>query len=414
MLLGWLWTTWSAAQAAGPADQLKGVRARTDELRRQLSEAEAARESAVEALRKSEVAVGRSSRKLYDLESRRAGMRQRLRALDSERRQIESAGAREIDRLELLLREAWRWQGSPGVPEPANERAADAHARSLRHLGYVYAARSAHVAALHSDSQRLRTLADQAAEQAGALAELEAEQMREREALLKEKGAREGALARLASEIGRQRQALDALKRDEERLAQLVRKLEAQAAARAQAKEKARNKSKPARHAKPGKGRDQTVERDLPAPAIDSPAAVEGTDFARLKGRLATPLRGELAGRFGSPRDTGASWKGLFIRSPEGAPVHAIADGRVVFADWLRGYGNLLILDHGEGFMSLYGNNESLLREVGQNVTAGAEIAVAGASGGNRESGLYFEMRFRGKPIDPAAWVRLHQQADAD
>lgn len=410
MLLGWLLLSgWPSARAAAPADELRGVRARADQLQRRLSAAEAARESAVASLRRAELAVNRSSRKLYHLEARRTEMRQRLRTVDAERRQIESASAHESDRLDLLLRKAWQWHANPEPADPP-----DAHARRLRYLGYVYQARSARSAALHSDSQRLRTLADQAAEQAEALAELEAEQTRERAALLKEKGAREAALARLAGEIGRRRQELETLKRDEERLAQLIRKLDARAAARAKAQEKARRKGKAAQHANARTGAERSAERQAPAQLLEASPAIEGTDFARLKGGLPTPLRGELAARFGSPRDTGVSWKGLFIRGPDGAPVHAIADGRVVFADWLRGYGNLLILDHGEGFMSLYGNNESLLREVGQNVAAGESIAVAGASGGNRESGLYFEMRFRGKPIDPAAWVRLQQQADAD
>lgn len=385
------------------------MRARAAQLQRQLSEAEAARAATVEALRKSELAVSKSSRRLYDLESRRAAMRERLRTLDGERRHIESASAQEADRLDLLLRKAWQWQADPSDGGTADDRA-----RALRHLGHVYVARSARIAAFHSDSQRLRMLTDQAAEQARALAELEAEQAREREALIKERGAREAALAQLAGQIGRQREELQTLKRDEERLAQLVRKLEARAAARAKAKRKAAAKSKAPPAAITRKHTSQPAEARVPALDMDAPTAVEGTEFARLKGRLRAPLRGELAARFGSPRDTGLSWKGVFIRSPEGTPVHAIAAGRVVYADWLRGYGNLLILDHGEGFMSLYGNGESLLREVGQNVAAGEAIAVAGASGGNRESGLYFEMRFRGKPIDPAAWVTWQQQADAD
>lgn len=393
---------------------MKGLRARAAQLQRQLSQAETARAAAVASLRKSELAVSKSSRRLYDLESRRAGMRQRLRALDGERRQLESASADEADRLDQLLRKAWQWQTDPTPAEPSIERAADARARALRHLGYVYAARSERIAALHSDSQRLRVLTDQAAEQARALAELEAEQTHEREALIKERGAREAALAQLAGQIGRQREALQTLERDEERLAQLVRKLEARAAARAKAKRKAVAKSKAPPSAIARKHTRQPVEAPTPAPDMDGPAAAQGTDFARLKGGLRAPLRGELAARFGSPRDTGLPWKGVFIRGPEGTPVHAIAAGRVVYADWMRGYGNLLILDHGEGFLSLYGNTESLLREVGQHVAAGEAIAVAGASGGNRESGLYFEMRFRGKPIDPAAWVTWQQQADAD
>ena len=110
--------------------------------------------------------------------------------------------------------------------------------------------------------------------------------------------------------------------------------------------------------------------------------------------------------RFGAGREeSGSQWKGLFIRSATGETVHAVADGQVVYADWLRGFGNLLILDHGNGFMSLYGHNEGLLRQVGEKVRSGDPIARVGATGGLQETGLYFELRREGKPFDPMAWV---------
>jgi len=137
-------------------------------------------------------------------------------------------------------------------------------------------------------------------------------------------------------------------------------------------------------------------------------ASLAAKPFASLKGRLKLPVRGELVGQFGAPREeSGAPWKGVFIRSVTGETVHAIADGRVVYADWLRGFGNLLILDHGEGYMSLYANNEGLVRQVGETVRSGDPVARVGASGGHEESGLYFELRRDGKPFDPMKWVVL-------
>ena len=100
-------------------------------------------------------------------------------------------------------------------------------------------------------------------------------------------------------------------------------------------------------------------------------------------------------------------WKGLFIASPAGQDVKAIAAGRVVFADWLRGFGNLLIIDHGDGYMSLYGNNESLYKQVGDTARGGETIAAVGNSGGNMDSGLYFEIRHQGVAFDPLGWVSL-------
>lgn len=136
------------------------------------------------------------------------------------------------------------------------------------------------------------------------------------------------------------------------------------------------------------------------------PAAPAGA-FASLKGQLRAPVAGKIAARFGSKRGDGPSWKGVFIRTGEGSEIHAIAAGRVVFSDWLRGFGNLIIVDHGGQYMSIYGNNQSLLKRVGDAVKGGETIASAGNSGGNEESGLYFELRHQGRAFDPATWVKF-------
>jgi septal ring factor EnvC (AmiA/AmiB activator) len=118
------------------------------------------------------------------------------------------------------------------------------------------------------------------------------------------------------------------------------------------------------------------------------------------------PVRGELAARFGTPRqDGGTTWKGWFIRCAAGAEVRAVAAGRVVYADWLRGFGNLLIVDHGDGLMTLYGNNEALLATVGETVGAGDPVAQAGGAVGGSDAGVYFEVRHQGKAVDPATWI---------
>src|SRR5450830_1318334 len=143
-----------------------------------------------------------------------------------------------------------------------------------------------------------------------------------------------------------------------------------------------------------------------PADVALAPAAPDGA-FASLKGQLRAPVSGRIGAKFGSKRGDGPSWKGVFILAGEGTEVHAVAGGRVVFADWLRGFGNLIIVDHGGQYMSIYGNNQSLLRRAGEIVKAGDVIAAAGNSGGNEQSGLYFELRHKGRAFDPAGWVKF-------
>ena len=147
-----------------------------------------------------------------------------------------------------------------------------------------------------------------------------------------------------------------------------------------------------------------------PRPRTDAVPSSRNDDspFAALRGKLALPVRGELGSRFGSPRiDGGVTWKGLFIAAKSGDDVRAVADGRVVYADWLRGFGNLLIVDHGDSYMTLYANAEALLKQVGDVIRGGEAVATVGNSGGNPESGLYFEMRHEGRPFDPLNWVKL-------
>jgi len=134
-----------------------------------------------------------------------------------------------------------------------------------------------------------------------------------------------------------------------------------------------------------------------------------GVNFSALKGRLRLPVRGDVTNRFGASRaDSGISWKGLFIKANEGAEVKSIATGNVVFADWMRGFGNLIIVDHGDGYMSLYGNNQSVLKRVGETVHAGDAIASVGNSGGNETNGLYYELRRQSRPFDPLSWSNLN------
>ena len=128
-------------------------------------------------------------------------------------------------------------------------------------------------------------------------------------------------------------------------------------------------------------------------------------NFVAYKGRLTWPARGKIDNLYGQSRHKGQlKWNGVIIQAREGNSVHAVSRGRVAYADWLRGYGLLVILDHGDGYMSLYGHNQSLLKEVGAWVEADEAIANVGSSGGQQSAGLYFEIRHNGLPADPAKW----------
>ena len=127
--------------------------------------------------------------------------------------------------------------------------------------------------------------------------------------------------------------------------------------------------------------------------------------FASLKGKLTRPSTGRIVARYGAKRGAQAKWQGLLFRAPEGSDVRACAEGTVVFSDWLRGFGNLIIVDHGGTYMTVYANNESIFKNVGDRVKQGETIGSVGRSGGDQDAGLYFELRYKGKPVNPSAWL---------
>jgi septal ring factor EnvC (AmiA/AmiB activator) len=134
--------------------------------------------------------------------------------------------------------------------------------------------------------------------------------------------------------------------------------------------------------------------------------AISTKPFAQLKGRLTWPIKGKVIARYGSSRKLGQlTWQGIMIKSAIGKEIRSAAAGRVVFSDWLRGFGLLLIIDHGDKYMTLYGNNQSLLKEVGDTVDAGELVALSGEQGVKQYAGLYFELRHQGNPTDPVKWL---------
>ena len=136
---------------------------------------------------------------------------------------------------------------------------------------------------------------------------------------------------------------------------------------------------------------------------IEIPATY--SPFSQQKGKLPWPVKGTLAQRFGQSRNTKMTWQGWLINAPEGTEVRAIHYGRIVFADYLRGHGLLVVIDHGQGYMSLYAHNQILLADIGDWISSGTPIARVGESGGQQKPGLYFEIRYKGNPTNPASWI---------
>ncbi len=171
---------------------------------------------------------------------------------------------------------------------------------------------------------------------------------------------------------------------------------------------KIKNQEKTLSNLESSRNRIENLLKSLGELLADIPAGPSGTTpFKLQQGKLPWPAKGKFTARYGDAKSQGGlKWKGMLIAADYGTPVKAISHGRIAFADWLQGFGFITIIDHGEGYMSLYGHSESLFKQVGDWVLAGEVIATAGDSGGQPESGIYFEIRSRGKPVDPRKWCK--------
>jgi len=374
------------------AEDLAALRARIESMRSELEGRETDRREARDALRASEVAISAANRALQAQEAEAREAREAIGQLAARRAAQENALEAQQDALGRLLAARVLAGGGPastgGAPDfvriaLSGEDLSDA-ARKLHYLAYISREAARMIETHRAGLAELARLKQDSEGKAAELAAIEAHSRAEREQLLKERRERRRVLDRIAGEIRDAKKRIRALVADESRLSRLVEEIGKVLVAR------------------PGAGYARVSS--VPEPASGAPAG----PFSSLKGRLRLPVRGELVGRFGTQRTIGtASAKGVFIRAAEGEQIRAVGPGQVVYADWMRGFGNLLIVDHGEGYLSIYGNNESLLKQSGDAVALGEPLATAGQSGGNEETGLYFELRYLGKPFDPLSWVKL-------
>lgn len=382
----------STAFAAGvdsKKGELQDLKGRIEALRREMAAAEESKTYAADQLRETESAISNTNRRLHELGAERADLTSQLADLDAQSRRLDRQTGTQQNQLARLLNRQFVGGDADALKLLLSGRDPNQSARDKYFLTQLSRAKADLIQQLRVVAAEKKRLADAAQARQEQLAGIERRQQESRAQLLDRKKQRLTKLIAIADRLKAQRREINTLKRDEQRLTKLIEGLARIAASK---------------RARPKVGAGGTAIR---APKLKShdPGNVGGA-FAALRGQLRLPVKGVIDGRFGSPRpEGGAAWKGLFIRAAEGVEVKAVAGGAVVFSDWLRGFGNLLIIDHGDDFLSVYGNNESLLAAVGASVKGGEAVATVGNSGGNPDSGLYFELRHRGQPFDPLKWA---------
>jgi septal ring factor EnvC (AmiA/AmiB activator) len=358
-----------AAQEAQARQKLEQVRAQIKALADEQRDTGNKRNDAVAALRGQELKIAATAKELRGLDTQLAAQQGRLDDLLTQRTALDAKLEDQRDALAALLRSAYAMgRGEELKLLLAQEKIADI-TRMLMYYRYFEKARLREIDALLENLAALARVQGEIEAQQTALKASRAERAGQARQLDDERGARRQALDRIDATLKDQKARLAALGKDEKALTDLIAKL-----------------------------------HDIFA---DIPKALAGAEpFAALRGKVPWPLRGRIVERFGGNTGGGQASQGVLIAAKGGSDVHAVSHGRVVFADWLRGYGLLMIVDHGDGYLSLYGYNETLLKDVGDWVDAGTIVATSGDSGGRPTPGLYFELRYKGKAVDPSVWLK--------
>jgi len=362
-----------AQQPASPDDTAAQLGALADEIQaiqQKLDAQEKERSTLQQALREAELQISESDQRLAEVMQAQEALQQQLTQLDNQRTRLLVAQRDRTDIIEQGIQQLWAVQQGGGLRVWLGDQDPQKVARHLAYLERIVEDQQVIIAeyqqALLAIGENRKAAADTQSQldiQRETLADAQ-------RALADQQAARQQAIADISATLQTDQQRLAELERDQERLNALL-----------------------------GEIQDVAVRSESLSPANLQP-------FADTRGTLAMPVNGAPANRFGERRNADIRWRGWLISAEQGEPVQAVHGGRVIYSDWLRGQGLLVVIDHGDGWLSLYARNHSLLRRVGDRVNSGDLIARAGASGGSEASGLYFEIRRDGKPVDPADWIR--------
>ena len=331
-----------------------------------LTEQSAARDALQVSLRDTERLISQTDTQLSNLTVKRSVLSQQIAALQREGTELQTQQAELEQAMAMGIQQLWLLHQGGGLRVWLGDEHPDDIARHLAYYQLVLTAQKdtvtryeAGLKILENNASALQAAEREATQQTTAIAGL-------LEQLTTQQAQRGETIARLNDQLENDQQRLAVLAENKRNLDTLLAKL-----------------------------------------ALAAPSApMKRTPFSEATNSLAMPVNGKPSNRFGAKRNTDIRWQGWLIPAPQGEPVSAIFDGHIIFSDWLRGQGLIIVIDHGEGWLSLYAQNHSLLRGEGEFVRQGDIIAKVGASGGSERTGLYFEMRQKGKPIDPADWIQ--------
>ncbi len=388
---------------AGHADddkqQLKTLQQNIAEKEKSVRQQQQQRGALLSQLKKQEESIAQSSRTLRETQGSLAAIGQDIDRLSQSIKQLQARQAAQQKLLAQQLDAAFRQGRNSGLQLILSTEESQRSERILAYFSYLNQAREKSIQDLKQTRQELAGQKNDQQQKQLRQATLLRQQQSEQKTLENARQARKKTLSALDTSIHQDQQSLNELRQNEMRLQNDIARAEREAKARAEQEEREAQQVRERQEQAKRQGetyKPSDSERDLMSRTggLGQPA-----------GQAMWPVRGRTLHRFGEPLQGELRWKGMVIAAAEGSEVKAIADGRVLMADWLQGYGLVVVVEHGQGDMSLYGYNQSALVKVGDQVKSGQPIALVGNSGGQDTSALYFEIRRRGQAVNPLPWL---------
>ncbi|NWD63878.1 murein hydrolase activator EnvC [Pseudomonas sp. IPO3774] len=413
-----------ADERAQTQQQLDATRQDITELKKLLGKLQEEKSGVQKDLRGTETEMGKLEKQVQELQKELKKSESELERLDAEKKKLQSARVEQQRLIAIQARAAYQNGRQEYLKLLLNQQNPEKFARTLTYYDYLSKARLEQLKSFNETLRQLANVEQEIANQQSQLLDQKTALDSQRDELDKVRKERQQALAKLNDDVKARDAKLQAREQDQADLGKVLKTIEETLARQAREAEQARQKALLAQQEAEKKREREAAEavasattdappprkpaRAAPGPLVSSAGESFGGPFASARGKLPWPVDGRLLARFGETRgdDTRAKWDGVMISAGAGTQVHAIHGGRVVFADWLRGAGLLVILDHGNGYLSLYGHNQTLLKAAGDVVKAGESISTVGNSGGQDTPALYFAIRQQGRPSDPAQWCR--------
>jgi len=415
-----------ADERAQTQQQLDATRQDIAELKKTLGKLQEEKSGVQKDLKATETDIGNLEKQVEALQQELKKTEGELERLDTEKKKLQSARVEQQRLIAIQARSAYQNGREEYLKLLLNQQNPEKFARTLTYYDYLSKARLEQLRTFNETLRQLANVEQEIATQQQQLLAQRADLDSRRQALETERGKRQQVLAKLNNDMKDRDQKLQSREQDQADLAKVLKTIEETLARQAREAEEARKKALLAQQEAEKRrqqealaaaaARNQAREpveppkkaRTTLGPLVSSDGASYGGAFSAARGKLPWPVNGRLLARFGDARgsDARAKWDGVMISANPGTQVRAVHGGRVVFADWLRGAGLLVILDHGNGYLSLYGHNQSLLKSAGDIVKAGEAISTVGDSGGQDTAGLYFAIRQQGRPTDPSQWCR--------